>query len=92
LVQAFRIKNKSFSDGIVNYVLIEIGEEIDHVAPLTMEETSCKLAVMVSNEIEQSRYDADTLTTVVTASTAPVTFLASVMTGGDVSVEEDRNN
>jgi hypothetical protein len=82
---------KSFPDGTVAFNL-EGKEESDHVTHLTMEETSSKLSVMVSNEIEQAGDDADNLITAVLASTAAATFLTSVMTAVDFSVDDDRNN
>jgi hypothetical protein len=59
------------------------------VPPSTLDETSSKLAGMVSSEIEQAGDDVDDLINSALASTAAVSFLASVLAGTTTEDVED---
>lgn len=83
---------RSNDDGIVPRDDLKEEERFDDLRPLTMEETSSKLAEMVSSEIEQAGDDGDNLINTALASTAAVAFLASTMAAGDLPVEDGGNN
>jgi hypothetical protein len=66
--------------------------ETECALPLTLEETSSRLAAIVSNEIEQAGGDADHVMNAALASTAAVTLLASLMTATDFALDDERDS